>query len=340
MINEIIKKVVNNENLTFEQAQTATNEIMNGEASNIQIASFLTALTMKKETIDEIAGAAAVMRKHAHTFNALQPVLEIVGTGGDHSNSFNISTTSAFVVSAAGIPVAKHGNRAASSLSGAADVLESLGINITISPARSQQILQQENICFLFAQKYHEAMRFVAPVRKELGIRTIFNVLGPLANPAHASMQLLGVYDEKLLDIMPSILQKLNVTSAMIVHGQDGLDEISLTAPTHVIELQNGNLQKYEVTPEQFGLTRCTPEDLIGGSAQKNAEITRNILAGFKGPKRDVVLLNAAAAIHIAKPQVRLKDALKLAEKAIDSGLAKQKLENFVKLSNSDVIAS
>ncbi|WP_311408220.1 anthranilate phosphoribosyltransferase [Liquorilactobacillus uvarum] len=339
MINEIIKKVVNNENLTFEQAQTATNEIMNGKANNIQIASFLTALTMKKETIDEIAGAAAAMRKHAHAFRTLQPALEIVGTGGDHSNSFNISTTSAFVVSAAGIPVAKHGNRAASSMSGAADVLEALGINISTSSARSQQILQQENICFLFAQKYHEAMRFVAPVRKELGIRTIFNILGPLANPAHASMQLLGVYDEKLLDIMPSVLQKLDVTSAMIVHGQDGLDEISLAAPTDVVEFQNGHLQKYEITPEQFGLSRCTPEDLLGGSAQRNAEITRNILAGEKGPRRDVVLLNAAAAIHIAKPQVQLKAALKLAEKAIDSGLALNKLDTFAKLSNSDVIA-
>ncbi|KRL37711.1 anthranilate phosphoribosyltransferase [Liquorilactobacillus uvarum] len=339
MINEIIKKVVNNENLTFEQAQTATNEIMNGKANNVQIASFLTALTMKQETIDEIAGAAAAMRKHAHAFKTLQPALEIVGTGGDHSNSFNISTTSAFVVSAAGIPVAKHGNRAASSMSGAADVLEALGINISTSSARSQQILQKENICFLFAQKYHKAMRFVAPVRKELGIRTIFNILGPLANPAHASMQLLGVYDEKLLDIMPSVLQKLDVTSAMIVHGQDGLDEISLTAPTDVVEFQNEHLQKYEITPEQFGLSRCTPEDLLGGSAQRNAEITRNILAGEKGPKRDVVLLNAAAAIHIAKPQVQLKAALKLAEKAIDSGLALKKLDTFAELSNSDVIA-
>lgn len=338
MLNEIIKKVVNNENLTFEQSQIATGEIMDGTASSTQIASFLTALTMKKETTAEIAGAAVAMRNHARNFRTSQPTLEIVGTGGDHSNSFNISTTSALVVAAAGIPVAKHGNRAASSRSGAADVLEALGVNISISPKKSQEILEAENICFLFAQKYHEAMRFVAPVRKELGIRTIFNILGPLANPAHASMQLLGVYDEKLLDTMSSVLQKIGVTSAMIVHGQDGLDEISLSAPTRVIELKGNERKSYEITPEQFGLARCQPEELVGGSAQENAQITHNILAGKTGPKRDVVLLNSAAAIHIARPEISLTEALKIATETIDSGLAQKKLQAFVELSNNGVV--
>ncbi|KRL01827.1 anthranilate phosphoribosyltransferase [Liquorilactobacillus capillatus] len=338
MLDEMIKKVVTNKELTFEQTQAAIGEIMSGTASNVQIAAFLTALTMKKETVAEIAGAAVAMRNHALAFKTSRPTLEIVGTGGDHSNSFNISTTASLVVAAAGVPVAKHGNRAASSRSGAADVLEALGINIAAAPSKSQEILAKENICFLFAQKYHKAMRFVAPVRQELGIRTIFNILGPLANPAHATQQLLGVYDEGLLDTMPAVLQRIGVTSAMIVHGQDGLDEISLSAPTHIVELQNNHLKRFEITPEQFGLSRCHPKELVGGSAQDNAQITRNILAGATGPKRDIVLLNAAAAIHVAHPKLSLKRSLEVAATAIDSGAAQRKLAAFIALSNNKAV--
>ncbi len=280
MIKQAIEKVVNHENLTFEESEAVLDEIMNGEASEVQTASLLTALTAKNPTIDEIAGAAASMRSHALAFPETKDVLEIVGTGGDHANTFNISTTSAIVVAATGTRVAKHGNRAASSKSGAADVLEALGLDINETPAVSYESLQENNLAFLFAQEYHKSIKYVAPVRKQLGFRTIFNILGPLANPAHPTHQLLGVYDETLLEPLANVLKKLGVTNTMVVHGRDGLDEMTTTDETAVVELQDDHLTKYTVTPEQFGLKRRQRADLVGGTPEANADITRRILAG------------------------------------------------------------
>lgn len=337
MIETAIKQVTNNEDLTFDQAQQVMNEIMNGETSDIQIASFLTALSMKHETADEIAGSAKSMRDHAAPFNAGEQVLEIVGTGGDHANTFNISTTSALVIAAAGVPVAKHGNRAASSKSGAADVLESLGVNINLQPHQSEELLQKIGVCFLFAQEYHQAMRFVAPVRKTLGIRTIFNILGPLANPAHATQQLLGVYDASLLKPMALVLNQLGVTDAMVVHGQDGLDEISMSAPTDVVELRNGTMTEYTIDPRKFGFDLCNKQDLVGGTPAQNAQITRDILQGQKSAKRDVVLLNAGAALHIAKPELSIEEGITLARQLIDDGKAQQKLNELIEFTKEAV---
>ena len=336
MIKEATKQAIAGKDLSYETAAQAINEIMSGEVSDIQIAAFLTALSAKGETIDEIAGAAAAMRAHALPFQSDQEkTLEIVGTGGDHAHTFNISTTSAFVIAATGIPVTKHGNRAASSLSGAADVLEALGVNINTSPENSAAALAKAGVCFLFAQEYHQAMRFVAPARKQLAFRTIFNILGPLANPAKASMQLLGVYDDELLKTLPAVLQKLGVTSGMVVHGTDGLDEITLTGPTKIVEINGQDLKEYEITPEQFGFARCQPVDLVGGSPEENAQITRDILNGKPGPKRDVVLLNSAAAIHIARPELSLAEALAEATTVLDGGQALDKLNELVELTNN-----
>ena len=336
MIREAIMKVVNKENLTFEEAEQVMDEIMGGEASQIQMSAFLTALAMKGETIDEITACAAGMRRHCIKLLQDRDVLEIVGTGGDHANSFNISTTSSIVVSAAGIPVAKHGNRAASSKSGAADVLEALGVNITLEPEKSRRILDEINLCFLFAQNYHIAMKYVAPVRKELGIRTIFNILGPLANPAGANMELMGVYDESLIEPLAHVLANLGVKRALVVYGTDGLDEISLSAPTKICEVKDGSFTSYEITPEQFGLTRCKKEDLVGGTPAENAQITHDILAGKPGPKRDAVLMNAGAAIYMAGKAETIQDGIDMASNMIDSGKAAAQLEKFVKLSNQE----
>ena len=336
MIKEAIVKAVAKQNLTYNEAETVIDEIMSGQASQIQMSAFLTAMSVKKETIEEITGAAAGMRKHCVKLLNDMDILEIVGTGGDKSNSFNISTTSAFVVSAAGIPVAKHGNRAASSKCGAADVLEALGAKITISPEKSKSILDKINFCFLFAQNYHIAMKYVAPVRKELGIRTIFNILGPLVNPAGANMQLLGVYDKDLIEPMAKVLSNLGVKTAMVVYGTDGLDEISASSVTKVCELVNGNYKTYEIEPEQFGMKKCKKEDLLGGTPQENAKITRDILSGLKGAKTDAVILNSAAAIHIAKPEISISEAVNIAKEVIDSGKALNQLESYVKLSNEN----
>jgi len=306
---------------------------MEGKASEIQMAAYLAAMSVKGETIEEITASAAGMRRHCVRLLHDMDVLEIVGTGGDHSNSFNISTTSALVISAAGIPVAKHGNRAASSKTGAADVLESLGVDITIPPEHSLRILKTINLCFLYAQNYHISMKYVAPVRRELGIRTIFNILGPLVNPAGANMELLGVYEPELLEPMAKVMCNLGVKSGMVVHGQDGFDEISLSAPTTVCEVRDGFIKSYFITPEQFGFTRSKKEDLLGGTPEQNAQITRNILSGEKGPKRDAVLLNSAAAIHIAKPEISITDAAAIAAKVIDSGKAIEQLKQFIALS-------
>ncbi|MEE1312644.1 MAG: anthranilate phosphoribosyltransferase [Lachnospiraceae bacterium] len=336
MIKQAVLKTAMKEDLNYDEMRASMDEIMTGEASQIQIAAFLTALSLKGETIEEITAAASGMKDHAIQLQHDMDVLEIVGTGGDHSNSFNISTTSAFVVSAAGIPVAKHGNRAASSQSGAADVLEALGVNLMIDEQKSKKILEEIGMCFLFAQKYHPAMRFVGPVRKELGIRTIFNILGPLTNPAGANMQLLGVYSKDLIEPMAHTLNNLGVKNAMVVYGQDGLDEISVSAPTTVCEIRNGKMQTYEITPEQFGMKRCKKEELVGGTAKENAAITRAILSGEKGARRDAVVLNSAAAMLIANAQLSMKDAIELANDMIDSKKALQQLEAFIRLTNEE----
>jgi anthranilate phosphoribosyltransferase len=340
MIKEAILKAANRENLSYECAEAVMDEIMQGKASEIQMAAYLAAMSVKGETIEEITASAAGMRKHCIRILHDMDVLEIVGTGADRSNSFNISTTSALVISAAGIPVAKHGNRAASSLSGSADVLECLGVDITIPPEQSLHLLKTINLCFLFAQNYHISMKYVGPVRRELGIRTIFNILGPLVNPAGASMELLGVYDEDLIEPMAKVLCNLGVKSGMVVYGQDGLDEISLSSPTTVCELRSGFIKTYTIEPEQFGFERCKKEDLTGGTPAQNAQITRDILSGTKGPKRDAVLLNSAAAIHIARPEISIKDGIALAADTIDSGRANEQLQQFIALSKKEAPAA
>jgi anthranilate phosphoribosyltransferase len=345
MIKEAILKAANRENLSYEMAEAVMNEIMEGKASDIQMAAFLTAMSVKGETIDEITASAAGMRSHCIRILHDMDVLEIVGTGGDRSNSFNISTTSALVISAAGVPVAKHGNRAASSKSGAADVLESLGVDITVPPEQSLRLLKTINLCFLFAQNYHISMKYVAPVRKELGIRTIFNILGPLVNPAGANMELLGVYDEELIEPMAKVLAKLGVRSGMVVYGRDGLDEISTSSPTSVCEFhtgpgeRDGDFRSCVLEPEQFGFKRCGKEDLVGGTPAENAKITRDILSGAKGPRRDTVLLNSAAALHIARPELSIADGIETAAGIIDSGKALAQLERFISLSREPAAA-
>lgn len=334
MIKEAINQLVNHEDLSRETVLAVMDEIMSGQTSQVMTAAFLTALSTKGETIDEISAAAAGMRKHATHLEHDMDVLEIVGTGGDKSNSFNISTTSSLVISSAGIPVAKHGNRAASSKCGAADVLEALGVNICVDPKKSQELLEEIHICFLFAQVYHSAMKYVGPVRKELGTKTVFNLLGPLTNPASANMQLLGVYSKDLVEPMAKVLYNLGVKRGMVVYGEDCLDEISMSAPTSVCEFADGEYSFYEITPEQFGFPRCKKEELVGGTKEENAKITKDILSGKKGPKRNAVVLNSAAAIHIAKPEYSIEDAIHIAEDIIDSGKALKQLESFVALSN------
>ncbi len=334
MIKEAIIKLTNKENLSYEEAKAVMNEIMSGEASDVQKSAYLTALTMKGETIDEITGSAEEMRNHAVQLSHEGDVLEIVGTGGDKSDSFNISTTSSLVIASAGVPVAKHGNRAASSKSGAADVLESLGVNITISPQKSAELLQNIGICFLFAQSYHTAMKYVGPIRKELGIRTIFNILGPLANPASANLQVMGVYDESLVEPLAKVLSNLGVKRALVVYGQDRLDEISASAETSVCEVKDGRFKSYTISPEQFGLTRCKKEELTGGTPDENAAITKAVLAGGQGARRTAVVLNAGAGLYVAGKADSIEAGVRLAEELIDSGKAEKKLEEFVKYSN------
>ena len=334
MIKEAISLLVKRNDLTTEMMTAVMEEIMTNEATDAQKASFLTALAMKGETIDEITAAAKVMRSHCERFLNDMDVLEIVGTGGDGSNTFNISTLSAIVASAAGIPVAKHGNRAASSKCGTADCLEALGVKIDIAPALSAQLLKDIDICFLFAQKYHTAMRFVGGVRKEMGIRTLFNILGPLANPAGANMQLLGVYSEDLIEPLAHVLCNLGVKRAMVVYGTDSIDELSLSAPTKVCEFRGNNFKTYEITPEQYGFTRCAKEDLVGGTPEDNAKIALDILNDQPGPKLDAVLLNAGAAIYIASDNITMEDAIAKARVLIESGSAKKQLETFIEKTN------
>ncbi|MDR1217872.1 MAG: anthranilate phosphoribosyltransferase [Oscillospiraceae bacterium] len=335
MIVEAIQKAAAKENLGYDASRRVMDEIMSGKATDIQMAAYLTAMSVKGETIDEIIGSAAGMREHCVRLLHDMDVLEIVGTGGDGSDSFNISTTSAMVVSAAGISVAKHGNRAATSRSGAADVLEALGADISVTPERSLKMLKEIGLCFLYAQNYHIAMKYVAPVRRELGIRTIFNILGPLVNPAGAKRELLGVYEESLVEPMAKVLVGLGVTNAYVVFGRDGLDEISVSAPTSVCEVRDGFIRSFVVSPEDFGMPFSDKRELTGGTPDENAAITRDVLSGAKSARRNAVLLNSAAAIHIGKPEISIEDGVEIAAEIIDSGKALAVLERFVEMSNA-----
>ncbi|MCI7674878.1 MAG: anthranilate phosphoribosyltransferase [Phascolarctobacterium sp.] len=338
MIKEAIVKIVDKQDLTYQEAYDVMNEIMSGETTATQNAAFLAALSTKSttaETTDEIAGCAAAMRDHALPFTTDLEITEIVGTGGDGANSFNISTTSALVAAAGGVKIAKHGNRAASSKCGTADCLEALGVNIQQSPEKCAELLDKVGMCFFFAQKYHTSMKYVGPIRKELGIRTVFNILGPLTNPGHPKLQLLGVYDEYLVQPLAQVLANLGVKRGMVVYGQDKLDEISLSAPTTVCEFKDGWLKNYVIKPENFGFERCTKADLVGGLPEENAKITRSVLSGEKGHKRNAVLLNAGAVLYIAGKAESLAEGVKLAGELIDSGKALATLEKLIEISNN-----
>lgn len=343
MIKEAIVKIVSKGDLTYDEAYTVMNEIMSGQTTPTQNAAFLAALSTKSaraETTDEIAGCAAAMRAHATKVETGMELFEIVGTGGDNAHSFNISTTSALVAAAGGVKVAKHGNRAASSQCGTADCLEALGVNIQQSPEKCVELLREVGMCFFFAQKYHTSMKYVGAIRKELGFRTVFNILGPLTNPGTPSMQLLGVYDDYLVQPLAQVLISLGVRRGMVVYGQDKLDEISLSAPTTVCEIKDGWFKSRVITPEEFGFTRCTREDLKGGTPAENASITRAILSGEQGHKRNAVLLNAGAALYIAGKADTMKDGVVLAGELIDSGAATRTLEKLIAVSNREVGAA
>ena len=342
MIKEAIIKIVNKEDLSYEEARDTMLEIMRGETSATQNAAFLAALSTKStkaETIDEISGCAYAMRSLATPVeHPGMEVLEIVGTGGDGAHSFNISTTAAMIIAAGGVKVAKHGNRAASSLSGTADCLESLGVNIQQDPALCRKMLEQAGFCFMFAQKYHAAMKYVGPIRKELGFRTVFNILGPLTNPAKPEMFLLGVYDEYLVEPVAKVLSSLGVQRALVVYGQDHLDEISASAATTVCELRDGFYRSFEIKPEDFGFARGTKEEIVGGTAADNAEITRGILNGtIGGTKRNIVLMNAGAALYVGKAAPSLAEGIRLAAELVDSGKALDVLNKVIEVSTEKV---
>ena len=337
MIKEAIVKIVNKQDLSYEEAYEVMNEIMDGKTTATQNAAFLAALSTKSaraETTDEITGCAAAMREHAKQVTTDMELFEIVGTGGDNAQSFNISTTAALVAASGGMKVAKHGNRAASSRCGTADCLEALGVNIDQSPNLCRALLKDVGMCFFFAQKYHSSMKYVGAIRKELGFRTVFNILGPLTNPGSPSMQLLGVYDDYLAEPLAQVLIHLGVKRGMVVYGMDKLDEISLSAPTRICEIKNGWFKSYTITPEEFGFARCKKEDLRGGTPEENARITLAILNGEKGPKRDAVLLNAGAALYIGEKVQSLKEGTELAASLIDSGEAAETLQKLITLSN------
>ena len=337
MIKEAIEKIVNKQDLTYDEAYSVMNEIMSGETTPTQNAAFLAALSTKSakaETSEEIAGCAAAMRDHATRVDCGMDLFEIVGTGGDGAHSFNISTTSALVIAAGGMKVAKHGNRAASSKCGTADCLEALGVNIQQDPEKCLELLEKVGMCFFFAQKYHTSMKYVGTIRRELGFRTVFNILGPLTNPGSPKLQLLGVYDEYLVEPLARVLMSLGVRRGMVVYGQDKLDEISMSAPTTVCEFKDGWYKTYTIRPEDFGLSRCEKSDLVGGTPEENAKITRSILSGEKGPKRDAVLLNAGAGLYIGGKAESFEEGVQLAAELIDSGAAEEKLEQLIRVSN------
>ena len=337
MIIEAIHELMNGNNLSFDMAEAVMDEMMSGTATNAQMGAYLTALRIKGETIDEITACAKVMRNHCTKLTPNRDVMDIVGTGGDEANTFNISTISAFVVAAAGVPVAKHGNRSVSSKCGSADLLEALGVKIDLNAIQSKKILDALDLCFMFAPTYHASMKYAAPVRKEIKARTIFNILGPLANPAGANLQLLGVYDENLVEPLAKVLANLGVKRAMAVHGHDGIDEISLCVPSTICEVKDGHCNSFTFNPQELGFELCTPADLVGGGPAENAQIALEILDGKKGPKRDVVLLNAAIGISIGKSDLTLHECVQYAAELIDSGKAKQKLNDFVTMTNEVV---
>ena len=338
MIKEAIVKIVNKEDLTYDEAYQVMNEIMSGETTQTQNAAFLAGLSTKSakaETIDEISGCAAAMREHATKVNHGTEVFEIVGTGGDGAHTFNISTTAAFVIAAAGIKVAKHGNRAASSKSGTADCLEALGVNIEQDPELCVKLLEDPGMCFLFAQKYHASMKYVGAIRRELGVRTVFNILGPLTNPASPSYMLMGVYDGYLVEPLAKVLTTLGVKRGMVVYSTDKMDEISPSADTKVCEFSDGWYKSYTITPEQFGIKRCAKSDLVGGTPEENAKITTGILDGsITGPMRDAVLMNAGASIYVAGKAGSFEEGIKKAAELIDSGAALAKVKAFAEASN------
>lgn len=336
MIVEATKKVVENVDLTASEAEQVMDEIMSGNAGPVNMAAFLTALRMKGETVEEITAFAKGMRKHGMKVPVTGDVLEIVGTGGDEADSVNISTMASIVAAAAGYRVAKHGNRSVSSRSGAADCLEALGVKLDLEPEKNAEVLEKGNICFMFAQKYHSAMRFVGPVRKGIGLRTVFNILGPLANPAEANVELMGVYGEELVEPLAHVLSNLGVKRALVVHGQDGLDEISVGAPTTCVEVDNGTFTKYEIAPEQFGLARHKRSDLTGGDGKENARIAERILKGeCPGAMTDAVLLNAGAGIYLMDGAPSIAEGIQAARRAVESGKAYETLQNFIRLTNS-----
>ena len=338
MIKEAIIKIVDKGDLTYDEAYAVMNEIMAGETSATQNAAFLAALSTKStkaETTDEIAGCAAAMREHATPVETGMDTLEIVGTGGDGAHSFNISTTAALVVAAGGVKLTKHGNRAASSSSGTADCLEALGVNIDLTPEQCVKLLNEVGVCFMFAQKYHTSMKYVGPIRRELGIRTVFNILGPLTNPAHPTYMLLGVYDESLVEPLARVLTSLGVKQGLVVYGQDRLDELSLSAPTTVCEFKDCIYKSYILTPELFGLQRSEKADIAGGTPAENAQTTRDILSGAPGPKRDIVLLNAGAGFYAANAADTIAAGMQKAAEIIDSGAATAKLDALIRVSNA-----
>ena len=331
MIQEALNEVLNKKDLSYEMARAVMAEIMDGTATNAQMGAFLAALRMKGETVTEITACAEVMREKGLKVEVPFDVMEIVGTGGDEVGTFNISTTSAFVVAAGGVPVAKHGNRSVSSKSGAADVLERLGARLDLTPEQNVEVLKKANMCFMFAQVYHTSMKNVGPVRKEMGARTIFNILGPLTNPARAIMQLMGVYREDLVEPMAQVLSNLGVVRGLVVNGSDGLDEATMTGATHMCEIREGKFRTYDLTPEALGMRRCTLQDLVGGTPEENARISRDILTGkLKGPKRDAVILNSALSLYLGIDDCSIPECVKMANEIIDSGKAGDKLEQFV----------
>ncbi len=335
MIREAIDTLVSGQSLTMEQAAAVMNEIMGGEATPAQFGAFVTALRLKGETVEEIAGMARVMREKAVPVAVSEPVVDTCGTGGDASGSFNISTAAAFVVAGAGLKVAKHGNRSMSSVCGSADVMEALGVKIDLGAEQVQKCLEEVGIGFMFAPNFHPAMKYAAAPRREIGIRTVFNILGPLTNPAGAKSQVLGVAEGSLTMKMAQVLELLGCHHALVVHGEDGLDEITPSGRTTVCELKGGIINSYSLTPEDLGFQRATRESLKGGSAQDNADLLRRVLEGEKGPRRDIVLMNAAAAIMAGDRAANLEEGVEIAKEAIDSGKALEKLEGLIRISQS-----
>lgn len=330
MIQEALYKVTHNQDLSFDLAKDTMNKIMSGEVGEVPMAGFLCALAAKGPTVEEVTAFATVMREKAGSVPHEGTVVEIVGTGGDEANTFNISTTSGFIIAAAGVPVAKHGNRSVSSKCGAADLIEALGAKLELNGEQNEAVLKEANMCFMFAPIYHQAMKYAGPVRKALGVRTVFNILGPLANPAGATVELMGVYDKSLVEPLARVLSNLGVKRGAVVHGFDGLDEITATGKSYVCEINNGDFTSYEFDPQDYGFTYATKEELVGGDAIVNADITRRILQGEQGGKRTAVVLNAGMAIYLAKEGITLEQGLAEAQAMIDSGKALATLEQFV----------